>query len=355
MVEKIIYGIQQIGVGVDDVEKAFKWYATKLGSDVSIFDDKNEATHMAPYMGGKPHKKRAILAMNMQGGSGYELWQYMDRTPQKPKEPIQMGDLGISVVKIKSRNVSKSYERLQRENVKALSDIVESPDGRKYFYVKDPFDNLLQIIEHSSWYAQLKNDTGGLFGCIIGVSDIEKSLKLYSDILGYKNIAYDKTGTFDDLASLPNGKGKFRRVLLTHDNNRKGGFSPLFGDSEIELVQGFDITPKRIFEDRYWGDIGFIHLCFDMRNMDALIEECAEKGFPFKIKSGGAFDMGDANGDWGYIEDPDGTLIEFVQTNKVPLIKKINWNINLTKRNPHKPLPNWLIKAMSINRVKFKN
>ena len=87
--------------------------------------------------------------------------------------------------------------------------------------------------------------------------------------------------------------------------------------------------------------------------MNALVEEVAAKGFPFQVLSDANFDMGDANGHWGYLEDPDGTLIEFVETHKVPLIKKINWNINLKKREPTKPLPNWLIKAMVFNRVKF--
>ena len=63
--------------------------------------------------------------------------------------------------------------------------------------------------------------------------------------------------------------------------------------------------------------------------------------------------MGDANGKWGYLEDPDGTLIEFVETLKVPLIKKIGWSINMKKRDPNKPLPNWIIRAMKFNRVKF--
>jgi len=152
---------------------------------------------------------------------------------------------------------------------------------------------------------------------------------------------------------LPNGEGKFRRVLLTHEDNRTGGFAKLFGRSEIELIQSLDRTPNKIFEDRYWGELGYIHLCFDIRGMDALVKECDETGLPFKVLSNPDFDMGDANGHWGYIEDADGTLIEFVETHKVPLIKKIGWSINLKNRDPHKPLPNWLMKAMSLNRVKF--
>ena len=105
MKRKLIYGIQQVGVGVDNADTAFEWYATRLGADVSVFEDENEATYMAPYMGGSPHMKKAILAMNMQGGSGYELWQYTDRVPQKPKHPVRIGDLGINIAKIKSRNI----------------------------------------------------------------------------------------------------------------------------------------------------------------------------------------------------------------------------------------------------------
>ena len=86
--------------------------------------------------------------------------------------------------------------------------------------------------------------------------------------------------------------------------------------------------------------------------MDALKEECREKGFPFVVDSNTGFDMGDAAGRFSYIEDPDGTLIEFVETHKVPLIKKLGISINLKNRNPEKPLPNWLLKLFSVNRVK---
>jgi catechol 2,3-dioxygenase-like lactoylglutathione lyase family enzyme len=352
--EKLIYGIQQIGVGVDDADKAFEWYATRLGSDVRIFEDDNVATFMAPYMGGKPHRKRAILAMNMQGGSGYEFWQYLDRIPEKPKQELQVGDIGINIVKIKSKDITRSFKRLQNQNVNLLSDIETEPDGKKCFYIKDLYNNILQIKENNCWYSDNKMDTGGIFGCSIGVTNIEKSLFLYSEILGYNKVVYDCLNNFHDFKSLPNGKNLFRRILLSHENNRTGGFSQLLGESQLELIQLSGAKPKKVFKDRYWGDIGFIHLCFDIYNISDLVKECETKGFPFKVFCDESFNMGGANGSWGYIEDPDGTLIEFVQTDKVTLIKKLNWNINLKKRNPKKPLPNWLIKAMSIKRVKFK-
>ena len=62
--------------------------------------------------------------------------------------------------------------------------------------------------------------------------------------------------------------------------------------------------------------------------MDALRTLCAEKGSTFTVdssaaQSGASFDMGEAAGFFSYIEDPDGTLIEFVETHKVPILKKI--------------------------------
>lgn len=354
MDDKLIYGIQQIGIGVENANQAFEWYATRLGSDILIFDDENEATFMAPYTGGMPHKRRALLTMNLQGGSGFEIWQYLDRKPTKSKTELCIGDLGINFAKIKTREINKCFEQLKKQQVEILSGIECMPDNTKCFYIKDPFGNILQIIESSSWYSDNKKSTGGICGCMIGVSNIDSALKLYSGILEYTTIIYDRTTVFEDLYGLPNGKRKFRRVLLAHENNRTGGFSKLFGESQIELIQSLESTQKHIYENRYWGDLGFIHLCFDIRNMNALVKECSLKDFPFKILSDDSFNMGQANGYWGYIEDNDGTLIEFVETNKVPLIKKLNWNINLKKRDPNKPLPNWLIKAMSINRVKFR-
>ena len=55
---------------------------------------------------------------------------------------------------------------------------------------------------------------------------------------------------------------------------------------------------------------------------------------------------------FAYIEDPDGTLIEFVETHKIPIMKKWNWYLDLTKRNPEKRLPGWMLKALGFGRVK---
>jgi len=351
--QKIIYGIQQVGVGVKDAVEGFHWYGRMLGADVKVFDDSNTATYMARYMGGSPRKKRAILAANLQGGSCYEIWQHTEITPQAPEEEISIGDLGIFAAKIKAKNINDAHKSI-KERGGVVSDILQDPGKQQFFYMDDLHGNKLQVIEAHYWFKPNKRHaTGGVYGCIIGVSNIERSRKLYSDVLGYDKVLYDETGVFTDFAPLKGGEGKFRRVLLTHSKERRGGMSELLGRSQIELVQALSATPRKIFEGRYWGDIGFIHLCFDIHGMDALKAECAAAGFPFTVESDPAFQMGEAAGYWGYLEDPDGTLIEFVETKKIPLMKKWNWYLHLEKRDPNKPLPRWLISALGMNRVKM--
>jgi hypothetical protein len=62
--------------------------------------------------------------------------------------------------------------------------------------------------------------------------------------------------------------------------------------------------------------------------------------------------MGEAGGRFSYIEDADGTWIEFVETHKVPILKKWGWYINLKNRKPGKYLPNWMLRVMGLNKVK---
>ena len=188
---------------------------------------------------------------------------------------------------------------------------------------------------------------------MIAVSDIEQARTLYSDLLGYDQVLYDESDVFEDLACLTPGQDvKVRRVLLTNSQPRVGGFSELFGPSQLELIKVYDRVPTHMYEGRYWGDQGFIHLCFDVRNMEALEQSCKERGFPFTVDSLNSFNMGEASGRFSYIEDPDGTLIEFVEAHKMTLVKKWGWQLDLQKRPPEKPLPRWMLKSLKFSRVK---
>lgn len=355
----IISGIQQMGVGVKNLHEAWEWYRKFFGMDVPIFEDEAEARLMLPYTGGKPRMRHAVLAMNLQSGGGFEIWQYKERQPQEAKREILAGDLGIFACKMKVKNIEDALNDYSEKGAIVLGEAVKDPLGRKTFFIKDPYNNLFQFVEASDWFMNERKVNGGAYGAVIGVTDIEKSMKVYSDILGYDRLIYDKTGVFSDFQHLPGGDHLFRRVLLKQSKPFRGALSRLFGDSVIELVSVLGRTPSKIYEDRYWGDPGFIHLCYDVRGMEALKEHCLREGHGFTVDSMEShdekgFDMGEAAGHFAYIEDPDGTLIEFVETLKIPISKRLGWYIDLTKRRPEKNLPSWILKALRYTRVKDK-
>jgi len=354
----ILSGIQQMGIGVTNVQEAWKWYSTQFGMDCRIFEDEAVAKLMLPHTDGLPRSRYAVLALNLQSGGGFEIWQHTGKEPLKIKEEIQLGDLGIIACKIKTKNVPQTLKSFREKGLAVPAETSIDPSGKKTFFMKDPYGNIFQLVEAQDWFRDEKKNTGGSYGAIIGVSDFDKARVVYSDILGYDKVIYDKTGLFNDLSGLPGGNKECRRVLLGRSEPFTGAFSKVLGNSEIELISSPGHPGKKIYEGRMWGDPGFIHLCYDMQGIDELRSFCESKGFPFTVDTkksyeGNSFDMGEAAGHFAYIQDPDGALIEFVETHKVPILKKFGWYLDLRKRDPNKSLPNWILKTLRFSRVKF--
>lgn len=353
MKEKVICGIQQVGIGVDDFVEAWKWYYDHFGYEIKIVDDEGVAERMLPYTGGKPQPRRSGIAVNIRGGGGFEIWQPKGRALNHLKEPLQLGDLGILVAKIKTSDIESAYNTFINEGLDVISPLLTSPAGQKEFFMKDLYGNLFQIEEDNYVFIDEKKTTGGANGAVIGVSDMERSLPFYTQLLDYDKIVFDQTGVFDDLKALPGGEFTLRRVILERSKPIEGPLSGILGTSHMELIQRLDGTGKKLYEGRFWGDPGYIHLCFDVRNMEAVQAQAEAMGHPFVCDSGVDFDMGDANGHFTYVEDPDGTLIEFVETFKIPIVKKLGIYLNLAKKDDHKPLG--ILKLLRFAKVKREN
>ncbi|TLU97941.1 VOC family protein [Dyadobacter luticola] len=346
----LISGIQQVGIGCQNVPETWKWYRQVLGFDVPVFDEKAEAPLMIPYTGGKVQQRHAVLAINMAGGGGLEVWSFTSRKSQPSNFKIEPGDLGINAIRFKAPDVKKAHEWLKSQSKEAVGPLVTLPEGEG-FWGTDPYGNTFQITSDNTWFQKTGKPVGGVAGVVVGVSDIDQSVIFYENLLQPLEVVYDLTGTFDDIpASIPGQR--FRRMLLRKSFSPHGAFSKLLGDIQIELIQAIDRTPKKIFENRFWGDCGYIHLCFDTLDMNTLKTKLQSQGYPFTIDSESSFGMESAAGRFAYLEDPDGTLIELVETHKVPILKKVGWFMDLQKRKTQKPLPDWMLKTMGFGRVK---
>ncbi|WP_339705996.1 VOC family protein [uncultured Kriegella sp.] len=350
--KEIINGIQQIGIGVADAKEVFNWYRKYLGFDILVFQDEATAGLMTKYTNNTAYSRLAMLALNMVGGGGLEIWQYKDRIPEASKTPILLGDLGINVMKLRSNAIEETYKELKALQLSFLTELHTTEVGRSHFFFEDPWGNLVEVVADNYCFCSSKSASGGVLGVVVGVSDMDASIDFYKHLLGFDHVVYNKKGVFQDFCDLPSGKASFQRVLLKRSTTAVGGFGELFGPAEIELIQTEERKPDKIYKDRLWGDLGYIHLCFDVHGMQALREHAKSLNFPFTVDSADSFDMGAAAGHFSYVEDPDGTLIEFVETHKVPVLKKLGIYIDLKKRNPQKPLSKWLVKAMQVHRVR---
>ncbi len=351
MSDFVISGIQQIGIGNPNVKETWAYYRKNFGFDTPVFEEEAVAALMLPYTGGEPQKRTATLALNMNGGGGLEIWQYTDRELIWADQACLPGDLAINVLKIKTQDIEAAFKDCKKKGLEVLSDINDK-NGIKSFMLRDLHSNILEIVESDVWYSKKNGLYGGVGGSGLGVSNIETSKKFYAELLGFDRVVFEDEGEFNDLSSCFDSKQRFKRVILERSSSYSGPFSPLLGAVQIELIQALDRTPIKFFENRFWGDPGYIHLCFDIVGMESLKSKSEKLGHPFTVDSANSFDMGEAAGRFSYIEDPDGTLIEFVETHKVPILKKLNIYMNLQNRKPEKSLPRWMINTLAWSRVK---
>ena len=355
MEDYLISGIQQMGIGCENFHEAWKWYIEMFNMNVRVLEDDTVAERMLPYTGGKAQKRHACIALNLEGGGGFEIWQYSERKPMPKTFDVAVGDLGIFATKIKSYDVVGFRNELLTK-YDQVGELHLMPNGTLSFIVKDPWNNYFQVVEDLNVFIYQKHRNGGVVGGMIGCTDIDKSLPLYRNLLGYDEVVYDKTGVFEDFDYMLGGEQQYRRVLLRPKEEREGAFAPLYGNSTIELVQAIDRQPRKIYEGRYWGDPGFIQICFDVTHMRNLEKRCNELGFPFTVdscKDNGHFDMGEASGHFTYIEDPDGTLIELVEAHKLTITKHPHITINILNRDRKKPFPKFFFRLMALNKVKL--
>ena len=131
----------------------------------------------------------------------------------------------------------------------------------------------------------------------IVVSNMEKSLKFYRDLLGLK------------VKSLVNEEGKFLDNMLAHENvkNKVAKLVTEQGNALVELIDSRSYGNKK---DRDFFTIGASHFAFTVDDL--------EKTYDYLVKNGVKFtappqQTPDGFAKVTFCEDPDGTPIELVE------------------------------------------
>lgn len=350
-IEQRVNGIQHIGVGNADLEKTWKFYRKFFGMNIPMFDAVAEAPLMNVYTKGSPINKRAAMILNLQGGCAMEVVEPKSFEARKPNFTPQLGDIGIFITQIKVKNVAESFAFFKENGATILGEMGKTPDGRDTFYVQDPNALIFQIVPGGEWFTDLGHHSGGVSGCSVGVTDTDRAIKFWA-LLGYDKVVSDEQNVFADWSELPGGSESARRVLLKQSQPNGGGFAQVMGTTTIELIQSISREPRKIYKGRMWGDTGFVHIGMDVKNMADLEKTLTANGHPFTCDSSNGLHMGKTRVHCVYIEDPDGTLIELIEVYKIPIMEKWGIFLDVAKRDPLKPLPRFMLKAMKFSRRK---
>ena len=137
------------------------------------------------------------------------------------------------------------------------------------------------------------------------VSDIERSRRFYTDVLGFAVVAeFD----FDDAATaqvMGVAECKFKGIFMQRDGMR------------IEIIGFTHPPPERILRRRQANEIGHSHLSFYVTNLDESLAYLRGKGVVIEDGTRALLPSGI---ECCVARDPDGFPIEFVQVPTLTLL-----------------------------------
>ena len=150
----------------------------------------------------------------------------------------------------------------------------------------------------------------GVHHMAIGVRKLEPIRAFYRDVLDFTVIFSDfPTGEYPALAGIVRGPRVVFDAVL---------FAQPAGGIVLELMQMIDPTPRPVRKDTKYGDIGLAKISITVPDVELFYREMKEKvSFCFEPRSVDIPSFGPYG--FVYARDPEGNLMEFVSTPKMPV------------------------------------
>jgi len=312
----MIHALQHIGFGVEDLRRSHSFYRGFLGFKLPLNDHEAPFPEMEPLFG-EVVRMHIVMAMNPQGGGVIEIARHTSSQPRKRETPPRWGDIGFLDASFRAFALPIVKERLERKGLRFLSPILEqeADDGSlrwRYVYFRDPDGMLLRLVELPGDGRPL---VAGLIGVTVGVSDLERSVAFYRDVLGFQEVLR-REGEVPEPQEVTGGGRRFKVAVLRRPDDPSGPFPTLYGGM-IRLVEGLDYRGEPLFQGRRWGDVGLMEVALDVTELEATVEEARKKGATLVLPPT-RLDMGTGSvGRFAYLADPDGNWVELLEVEKV--------------------------------------
>jgi catechol 2,3-dioxygenase-like lactoylglutathione lyase family enzyme len=148
----MIVGLHHVAIGVDDFDKALKFYTEGLGMEVVQQTDLDNAAPANQAIGLDAVKAR--MAMLKTANAFLELWQYSHPEPEDHRS--RACDYGYPHIALQVDNIQEEYERLLGHGMEFVGEVVHFGDDASAIYGRDPCGNIIELYEiHSEATAQL--------------------------------------------------------------------------------------------------------------------------------------------------------------------------------------------------------
>ena len=146
----------------------------------------------------------------------------------------------------------------------------------------------------------------------IGVSDMDRSLKFYGELLGFTEVMFDYTGSIPGMEKVT-GKPetKARIVMLKNQNTGPLGLGMI---KLVQLLPPDKPEPCSVALTRLWADIDIAEVCFNTRvGARKIFEQLVDKGVKAALTPApGRFLPYNTENTYAYMRDPDNGLMEFI-------------------------------------------
>ena len=142
----------------------------------------------------------------------------------------------------------------------------------------------------------------GIHHTCITVSDLDRSVVFYRDLLGLELVMTEESERSGDDRSKALGvpKAKVKLAILRA------------GDDQVELIEY--VTAKGRPYDRHNNDAGAMHIAFQVQDIDTVYRRLVDHGVRFTSPPV-TIPAGPMQGwRWTYFYDPDGVSLEIIQT-----------------------------------------
>jgi catechol 2,3-dioxygenase-like lactoylglutathione lyase family enzyme len=145
----LICGIHHIGVVVSDLEAGRKFYEDVFDFTVIGVDDWDEGnTEVNKYVG---MDESSAISYMMQGANTYlEIWQYLTPPTKVTPDDYQASDQGYRHVCFLVTDFDTVLERFLAAGGSLIKPLGSGrPGGAKIHYCRDPFGNIIELLEMS--------------------------------------------------------------------------------------------------------------------------------------------------------------------------------------------------------------